>query len=175
MQAGLPGGRVIYTDTRAWGKLEKPLVAEDIGLVGKPDYLVQSGEAIIPVEVKSGRPPATPYDSHIFQLAAYCMLVHKNFGKRPPYGILHYAGRDFAIDYTRELESSLLDLLLASAEGRGLGTLPPPQWRSGAALTTVVAVRSYSRASGLMRWESAMWGATLARPSASFISWTGFA
>jgi len=23
--AGLPGGRVIYTDTRGWGKLEKPL------------------------------------------------------------------------------------------------------------------------------------------------------
>ena len=59
-QAGIPGGRVIYSDTRAWGKLEKPLVAEDIGLVGKPDYLVQNGGAIIPVEVKSGRPPAAP-------------------------------------------------------------------------------------------------------------------
>ncbi len=23
--AGLPGGRVIYTDTRGWGKLEQPL------------------------------------------------------------------------------------------------------------------------------------------------------
>jgi phosphoribosylamine--glycine ligase len=41
------------------------------------------------------------------------------------------------------LRSSLLDLLLASAEGRGLGTLPPPQWRSGAALTTVVASGGY--------------------------------
>jgi len=109
--AGVPGGRILYTDTRGWGRLEKPLVAEDIGLVGKPDYLVQTGGQIIPVEVKSGRPPATPYDSHIFQLAAYCLLVHKHFGKRPPYGILHYAGRDFAIDYTPQLEAALLDRL----------------------------------------------------------------
>lgn len=41
------------------------------------------------------------------------------------------------------LDSSLLDLLVASAEGRGLGTLPPPRWRRGAALTTVVASGGY--------------------------------
>jgi CRISPR-associated exonuclease Cas4 len=119
-QAGLPGGRVIYTDTGGWGKLEKPLVAEELGLTGKPDYLVQSGETIVPVEVKSGRAPAAPYDSHIFQLAAYCLLVHKHFGKRPPYGILHYASRDFAIDYTVELEAALLEALaeIRRDEGR---------------------------------------------------------
>ena len=41
------------------------------------------------------------------------------------------------------LRSSLLELLMASAEGRGLGTLPPPVWHSGAALTTVVASGGY--------------------------------
>jgi len=40
-QAGLPGGRVIYTDTRAWDKLEQPLVDHVLGLTGKPDYLVE--------------------------------------------------------------------------------------------------------------------------------------
>lgn len=110
-EAGLPGGRLIYTDTRAWGRVEKPLFDADLGLTGKPDYLVQSGEAIIPVEVKSGRAPAAPYDSHIFQLAAYCLLVHKTYGRRPPYGIIHYTGRDFAIDYTPHLESALLNQL----------------------------------------------------------------
>jgi CRISPR-associated exonuclease Cas4 len=109
--AGLPGGRIIYSDTRQWGKVEKPLFASDLGLTGKPDYLVQHEEALIPVEVKSGRPPQAPYDSHIFQLAAYCLLVHKAYGKRPPYGIIHYTGRDFAVDYTAELESALLDQL----------------------------------------------------------------
>jgi len=108
---GLPGGRVIYTDTHAWGEVEKPLFYHELGLTGKPDYLVERDGLIIPVEVKSGRTPAAPYDSHIFQVAAYCLLVEKTYGKRPPYGIIHYPNRDFAVDYTAALESSLLDQL----------------------------------------------------------------
>ncbi len=110
-QAGLPGGRLIYTDTRAWGVVEKPLFAANLGLTGKPDYLVQSGDQIIPVEVKSGRTPEAPYDSHIFQVASYCLLVERTYGKRPAYGIIHYPRRDYAVDYTAELESALLDQL----------------------------------------------------------------
>jgi CRISPR-associated exonuclease Cas4 len=110
-EAGLPGGRIVYTDTRGWGKLEKPLFYSALELTGKPDYLVQKNGQIIPVEVKSGRAPDAPYDSHIYQLAAYCLLVEKTYKKRPPYGIIHYENRDFAVDYTPELESSLLDLL----------------------------------------------------------------
>ena len=109
--AGLPGGQVIYTDTRAWGRVEKPRYAQDLGLTGKPDYLVEQGGSLIPVEVKTGRTPEAPYDSHIFQLAAYCLLVEKTYGKRPTHGIIHYPGRDFAVDYTPALESALLDLL----------------------------------------------------------------
>ncbi len=111
-EAGLPAGRVIYTDTRAWGApLEKPLYDSKLGLTGKPDYLVEQKGHIIPVEVKSGRAPEAPYDSHIFQLAAYCLLVDKTFGRRPPYGIIHYPSRTFAVDYTTAVESALLDLL----------------------------------------------------------------
>ncbi|HVM70297.1 MAG TPA: CRISPR-associated protein Cas4 [Anaerolineales bacterium] len=109
--AGLPGGRVIYTDTRAWGKVEKPLFDKDLDLTGKPDYLIEQGGKIIPVEVKTGRTPEEPYDSHIFQLAAYCRLVQKTYGKRPSYGIIHYPNRDFAVDYTADLENALLDLI----------------------------------------------------------------
>ena len=110
--AGLPGGRVIYTDTRAWGApLEEPLFDSKLGLTGKPDYLVEQKGHIIPIEVKSGRAPESPYDSHIFQLAAYCLLVEKVHGKRPPYGLIHYPTRTFAVDYTPALESSLLDIL----------------------------------------------------------------
>ena len=109
--AGLPGGRVINTDTLGWGKVEKPLFYPALELTGKPDYLIQQNGQIIPVEVKSGRAPDTPYDSHIYQLAAYCLLVEKTYKKRPPYGIIHYENRDFAVDYTHELEESLLDLL----------------------------------------------------------------
>ena len=110
-EAGLPGGRVIYTDTDGWGAVERPLFYQPLKLTGKPDYLVRQNGVIIPVEVKSGRAPEAPYDSHIFQLASYCLLVEKTYGKRPPYGILHYNDRDFAIDYTSELEFALMDLL----------------------------------------------------------------
>ncbi|GAB4419575.1 MAG: CRISPR-associated protein Cas4 [Anaerolineales bacterium] len=111
-QAGLPGGRVIYTDTDGWGKVELPLYSRVLNLTGKPDYLVRQGKHIIPVEVKSGRAPKSPYDAHIFQLASYCMLVEKTYGKRPPYGIIHYPDRDFAIDFTPELEAALTDILV---------------------------------------------------------------
>ena len=102
---------MIYTDTRGWGKLEKPLFYAALELTGKPDYLIEKDGQIIPVEVKSGRAPEAPYDSHIFQLASYCLLVEKTYGKRPSHGIIHYQNRDFAVDYTRELESALMELL----------------------------------------------------------------
>ena len=111
-EAGLPGGRIIYTDTHGWGKVEKPLFYTALELTGKPDYLVQQNGKIIPVEVKSGRAPEAPYDSHIYQLAAYCLLVEKTYHTRPPYGIIHYENRDFAIDYTQKLEEALIDLLV---------------------------------------------------------------
>jgi CRISPR-associated exonuclease Cas4 len=109
--SGVPGGRIIYTDARGWGPVEKPLYDPELGLTGKPDYIVEQGKQVIPVEVKSRRAPEGPYDSHIFQLAAYCRLVDVVYGKRPPYGILKYANRTFAIDYTPELEASLFKLL----------------------------------------------------------------
>jgi len=111
-EAGLPGGRIIYTDTHGWGRVEKPLFYPALELTGKPDYLVEQNGRIIPVEVKSGRAPESPYDTHIYQLAAYCLLVEKTYDTRPPYGIIHYEDRDFAIDYTPELENSLIDLLV---------------------------------------------------------------
>lgn len=109
--AGLPGGRVIYSDTRAWGEVAKPLYDAALGLTGKPDYLVEINGQVVPVEVKTGKTPPAPYDSHIYQIAAYCLLVEKTMGKRPPYGIIHYPEHDFAVDYTHELENALLDIL----------------------------------------------------------------
>ncbi|HMD89276.1 MAG TPA: Dna2/Cas4 domain-containing protein [Anaerolineaceae bacterium] len=111
-EAGLPAGRVIYSDTRAWGKIEKPFYDAMLGLTGKPDYLVEQDGVSIPIEVKSGWAPPEPYAGHIYQVAAYCLLVKQASGKRPPYGLLHYRNRTFAIDFTPELESSLMELLL---------------------------------------------------------------
>ena len=110
-RSGLPEGRVIASDTSGWKRLDKPLYAADLGLTGKPDYILQQGRDYIPVEVKTGRTPTQPYESHVYQLAAYCLLIERTYGKRPPRGIIHYPGRNFAVEFTPELETSLLNLL----------------------------------------------------------------
>lgn len=110
-RTGLPAGKVIYTDSSKWGKVQKPLHDSRLGLTGRPDYLVEQDGMVIPVEVKSSAAPASPYDSHIYQLAAYCLLVASTTGKRPPFGILKYRNRAFSIDFTPALERELRMLL----------------------------------------------------------------
>ena len=110
-EIGLPAGRVIYADTSRWGPVEAALYDPELGLAGRPDYLVEGEGEIIPIEVKSSRVSASPYDSHIFQLAAYCLLVESSTGVRPSHGVLHYPNRTFAIDFTPELEDALMDLM----------------------------------------------------------------
>ncbi len=113
-EAGLPGGRVIYSDTRGWQSIEKPLFSQTHRLAGKPDYLVQQGRAIVPVEVKSARAPSDgPHRSHVLQLAAYCLLIEETYRQRPKYGIVKYADRTFAVDYTDSLRAALLDVIAA--------------------------------------------------------------
>jgi CRISPR-associated exonuclease Cas4 len=109
--AGLPEGKLIYADTRGWLPVAQPLYDPDLGLTGRPDYLIQQGEQVIPVEVKSSRAPQKPYDTHIYQLAAYCLLVKHAYNVRPRYGILHYPNRTYRIEFTRELEGAVLTLL----------------------------------------------------------------
>lgn len=106
---GLPAGRVISSDMGGWARVEKPMYDPISGITGRPDYLVEENGLIIPVEVKSSRAPGLPHDSHLFQLAAYCLLVERTRGVRPPYGILRYRDRTFAVDYTPEWEQRLLD------------------------------------------------------------------
>ncbi|UCE00948.1 MAG: Dna2/Cas4 domain-containing protein [Chloroflexota bacterium] len=109
--AGLPAGRVIFSDHEQWGEVPAPLYDPTFNLTGKPDYLVENERGIIPVEVKSTRMKTAPYDSHIYQLAAYCLLVDKSFGIRPPYGILNYPNKEIAIDYTNYLEQNLIEII----------------------------------------------------------------
>lgn len=123
-QTGLPGGRIIYSDTRGWAKVEKPLYDARLGLTGKPDYLVEQADLLIPVEVKTGRTPSAPYDSHIFQVAAYCLLVQRTYGKRPTHGLIKYPHRTFQIDYTPQLEREMLSLLDEMHLARRKRTLP---------------------------------------------------
>ncbi len=110
-KAGIPSGRMIYIDSNQWIKVDKPLFDKRLRLTGKPDYLVRQGKQVIPIEVKSGRAPGQPHPWHISQLAAYGMLVEAEYGTRPDYGILHYANRTLAIDFTPTLETSTVAII----------------------------------------------------------------
>jgi CRISPR-associated exonuclease Cas4 len=109
-RTGLPWAPVVYQD--ADGRVpEKPLIARRLGLVGKPDYLLDLRGQIIPVEVKPGRRAARPYESDLMQLAAYCVLVEETSGVAPPYGLLRYAERTFRLDYTELAREEVLAIL----------------------------------------------------------------
>lgn len=112
-RSGLPAGTVVYQDTEEMEAPERPLRSRRYGLVGRPDYLVETRERgrrfVVPVEVKSRRRPAQPYASHILQLAAYCLLIEENFDAAPPYGLLRYADATLQIPYTDELRRRVLD------------------------------------------------------------------
>jgi CRISPR-associated exonuclease Cas4 len=121
--AGLPIGQVIYSDTRGWQSIEKPLFSRTQRLAGKPDYLVQQGHEIVPVEVKSAHAPGDgPRRSHVLQLAAYCLLVEETYRQKPKYGIVKYADRMFAVDYTDSLRAALLDVIAAMRTDLARGT-----------------------------------------------------
>lgn len=113
-QTGLPQGEVIYSDVGIWQEQEQPIFSRRFGIVGRPDYLVTVNEAgdelIIPVEVKSRKRPSTPFDSHILQLAAYCLLVEDHYKQRPPYGLLRYADATLKLPFTDEVRQLALDI-----------------------------------------------------------------
>ncbi len=108
---GLPSGQLVYVDTGAWQRNEKPLFSNTYQLTGKPDYLVRERNRIIPVEVKSRAAPDGPYLSHVMQLAAYCLLVEDVLGAAAPFGYVHYRDRTFKVEFSRALRAELLQLL----------------------------------------------------------------
>jgi CRISPR-associated exonuclease Cas4 len=106
---GILNKKIIYKDTdQAPGQI---LFAKSLALSGKPDYLIKENNMIFPVEIKTSRAPLEPYENHIMQLMAYCLLVEENYGVRPVGGFLKYPGKEFKIAYTDEARESLKDLV----------------------------------------------------------------
>jgi CRISPR-associated exonuclease Cas4 len=119
-KTGLPRGRLIYTDAqdRTWQPVPKPFYSAAYGLVGKPDYVVETPKGLIPVEIKSGHAPQIPYLGHLLQLAAYCLLIEESSGYTPAHGLLKYADALYEVDFTRELRAELLNTLAEMRQTR---------------------------------------------------------
>lgn len=96
-------GEISYSD------LDRParaLFSKRHLIAGKPDYIVRNSDGIIPVEVK-GCSANAPYENHVLQVAAYCLLVAEAFGIEPDYGVLVYGNRQFRIGYDYALKEQL--------------------------------------------------------------------
>lgn len=92
-------------------KKPKLFISEELGLSGRPDFVLLIGDEHIPVELKTGRVPRGPLFSHILQVAAYCVLLEEEFGKRPPHGIIRYGQVENEIEYDEGLKDMVLNKL----------------------------------------------------------------
>jgi len=112
LNSGILEGRIVYQDTDRRSNVERPLVSHRYGLSGKPDYLVDRSNELIPVEVKSRScPPSGPHASDAAQLTAYCVLVEDSCGVTPCHGIIQYTNRTCPSRYTVQDREWLLEIL----------------------------------------------------------------
>ncbi|OPY31427.1 MAG: PD-(D/E)XK nuclease superfamily protein [Methanomassiliicoccales archaeon PtaU1.Bin124] len=84
------------------------LRSERYGITGRPDYILEEGDELVPVELKSGRQPRGPLFSHIVQLAAYCLIMSDS-GEKVTRGILKYGDTEFDIDFDEGLRQIVTD------------------------------------------------------------------
>ena len=124
-RTALPSGRVVYSDTVREQRQTETLVSWQYRLKGRPDYLVETSEGIIPVELKSAvRPPSgRAYESHIMQLACYCLLCEETFNTRVPFGLIRYRDGEVRVEYTAKLRARLLSLLEEIQSARSIANV----------------------------------------------------
>jgi len=120
-QLSLPSGDLVYEDNPEYpGQL---LYSHTLQVAGKPDVLIQKGNMIIPVELKTGRTPDSPFEGHILQLVAYCHLVEQEYLVRPTHGIIRYPNKEFTIEYSPQMEHKLNHVVSEMRAKRKLGEI----------------------------------------------------
>lgn len=99
------GDEVSYSDDEVTADL---LVDGHSGLRGRPDQVMRIDGGYVPVELKTGKVPNRPHESHQMQLSAYLRLVEQVTGERPGYGILRYGKEHlFTVPWDAETEGRL--------------------------------------------------------------------
>lgn len=107
--AGLVEGELAYSD------LDKPgetLRSARYELSGRPDYIVRRKGMYMPVEVKTGRTPDKPHESHLMQLGVYCLLVEEVYGHRPTHGYLQYPEKTFQVAFDNKFRDKVFETVL---------------------------------------------------------------
>lgn len=113
---GFRGGKIIYIDKPqevkekgvVYGKLLK---SDKYGLSGKPDYIYQLAEDLIPIELKSSQAEDSPYYKDVMQLVAYFLIIEDVYQKRVKRGRIVYRNTMFEVYNRRHLRKELFNIL----------------------------------------------------------------
>lgn len=119
---GLPGS-LVYRDEG--GGRDELFVSAAHQLAGRPDYILNEGGELMPVERKS-RPLARsgPYAGEVLQLAAYGLLLEERFRKPVRHGQLQYLNGSLDIPLDAALRGRLLATLEAMRKAEARGDAP---------------------------------------------------
>jgi len=117
--SGIPRGKIVSIDLHDSLRPQQPLFSMRYLLTGRPDYLLQRGREWIPVEVKTVNEFHQPFEGHILQLFAYCLLVEEEFGVQPRFGYLQYRSRlphdqrtyTYRIEFNDQMKTKVVKLL----------------------------------------------------------------
>lgn len=109
-ELGIRHASLIYTDEKG----AKMLVAEALGLQGKPDMIFESWllKRLIPLEIKSGKlKEEMPHLGDLYQLVTYFIIIEAVYGRKPPYGKLVYANKTFIVQNRKKLRREVLQVI----------------------------------------------------------------
>lgn len=116
---GTEAGRVIASDMGVGAGLI--LRDEELGLSGKPDYLLASAaeDRLIPFEVKPKRRSARLYDSDRVQIGAYLLALRATADERASsVGYVRYQTGTFEVALTPNLEREIRQLIVTLRRAR---------------------------------------------------------
>lgn len=114
--------RIVASDTGAASTLI--VRDEDVGVVGKPDYVMQQDvggrrQQLVPIEVKPTRRSRRLYDSDRLQLGVYLLGLRAMAGGRAAgVGYVRYAAATFEVRLTSALEREIRVMVGAIRTGR---------------------------------------------------------
>lgn len=114
---------------RRWKGWEKAfgvkLECDELGLAGVLDVLLYREGEYVPLEFKDAeKPPGRVPPNHLYQLAAYAVLVERQFKVVVRRGLIYYAKSDFleevplTVDRKRYAEKAVQDIRSTVESGR---------------------------------------------------------
>lgn len=127
--SGIPSGKIVSIDLHDSRRPQQPFFSRRYLLTGRPDYLLRHSREWIPVEVKTVNEFRQPFEGHLFQLFAYCLLVEEQFGVQPRFGYLQYRSRSphdprtytYQVEFNDQVKAKVVELLnqMRQVEQRG--------------------------------------------------------